>query len=104
MVPVCALKVRDVGASDAAGAGAAVPVPVRATECGEPVALSVTVIAAVKVATEAGVKVTEIEQLAFAARELPQVFVWAKSAAPVPVMAMLLMLSAALPVFLSVAI
>jgi hypothetical protein len=41
--------------SDAAGA---VPVPVRAAVCGEPVALSATDNVAEKLAAEAGVKVT----------------------------------------------
>jgi hypothetical protein len=40
------------------GAATAVPVPVRAAVCGEPVALSATEIVAVKLVAEAGVKVT----------------------------------------------
>jgi hypothetical protein len=75
-MPACALKVRDEGESDTAGAdGAVVPVPVNVTVCGEPVALSATETVAEKFAAEAGVNVTEMEQLAPAARELPQVLV-----------------------------
>jgi hypothetical protein len=44
--------------SEAMGAATAVPVPVRAAVCGEPVALSATEIVAVKLVAEAGVKVT----------------------------------------------
>jgi hypothetical protein len=40
------------------GATAAVPVPLRAVVCGEPEALSATDSVAVKLAAEAGVKVT----------------------------------------------
>jgi len=42
-----------------------------------PVALSVTVIVPVRVPTAVGVKVTLMEQLAPAAREVPQLLVWA---------------------------
>jgi hypothetical protein len=45
------------GLRDARGRGA-VPVPVRVADCGEPVALSATEIAAVRAAAEPGVKVT----------------------------------------------
>jgi len=38
--PVCAVKLSEAGVSETTGAGGAVPVPVRATVCGEPVALS----------------------------------------------------------------
>ncbi len=74
-----------------------VPVPVRLTDCGLPVALSVTVTAAVRVPLAAGVKVTLIVQLAPAGTELPQVLVWAKSLAFVPVIARLEIPKAALP-------
>ena len=49
-----------------------------------------------------GVKVTDIEQLAPAATLGPQLFVWAKSAALVPVIAILVIASAADPEFESV--
>jgi hypothetical protein len=46
------------GESEAIGAGGATPAPVIAAVCGEPAALSATEMFAVKVAIEAGVKVT----------------------------------------------
>ena len=51
-----------------------------------------------------GVKVTEIVQLAPTARLAPQVFVWPKSDALVPVTAMLVKLAAAVPWFDSVTV
>jgi hypothetical protein len=87
-------KVRLVGEMLTAGA---VPVPVRLTLCGLPAALSVRVIAAVRVPLAAGVKVTLIVQLAPAATLDPQLLVWAKSLALVPVTARLEMLNPALP-------
>jgi hypothetical protein len=50
-----------------------VPVPVRATFCGLPEVLSVTLTAAVRVPLAIGLKVTLIVQLAVEANELPQV-------------------------------
>ena len=70
-----AVKVNVAGESEAMGVDAAVPVPFKATVCGDPLALSATESVAVKAVAEAGVKVTEIEQLAFAASELLQVLV-----------------------------
>jgi hypothetical protein len=49
-----------------------------------------------------GLNVTVMVQLAPAARLLGQVLVWAKSAALVPVMAILVMLSALVPVLVRV--
>ena len=80
----------------------AVPVPVRLTVCGLPVALSVRVTAAVRVPLAVGVKVTLIVQLAPAATELPHVLVCAKSPGFVPVSARLVTLKAELPVLFSV--
>ena len=98
-VPTTAEKLRDAGVRLAMGAVGITPVPLNATCCGDPVALSVTVSTALKAAAVAGVKVTAIEQFEPAASELPQVLVWAKLEAFVPVMAMVLMLNAALPAF-----
>jgi len=84
--------------------GSGVPAPLSVTLCGEPAALSATESVALKLAADAGVKVTETVQLAPAASELPQVLVWAKSAAPAPVIAMLVIARAALPVLVSVAV
>jgi hypothetical protein len=50
------------------------------------------------------VKATEIVQLPATASEVPQVLVWLKSAALVPVTATLLMDSAALPEFETVTV
>jgi len=50
----------------------------------------------------AGVKVTVIEQLAPATTELPQLLVWPKLLALVPVIVIPLIVSAALPVLVSV--
>jgi len=78
------------------------PVPDNAIVCGLPDALSVTVMTALREPDAAGVKVAPIEHSALAAREVPQLFVTAKSAAFAPEAAMLVMDSAALPVFVSV--
>jgi hypothetical protein len=64
--------------------------------------LSVTVTAALRAPVAVGVKVTLILQLAPAATLVPQVFVWLKSPLFAPVIVMLVMLSAAVPVFESV--
>ena len=77
-----------------------VPVPVRVMVCGLPLALSVMLTEAVRVPAAAGVNVTLIVQLLFAATELPQVLVWLKSLAFVPVSEMLVMLKLAFPVFI----
>ncbi len=82
--------------------GLPVPVPEKVTDCGLPVALSVRVRAAVKDPLAAGVKVTLIVQLAPAATLAPQLLVCAKSLGLVPVMAILVMLKAALPVLFRV--
>ena len=64
--------------------GAYLPVPERATVCGEPVALSAMSSVAARAPVAAGLKVTEIVQEALAARDDPQVWVWLKSPAFVP--------------------
>jgi len=91
-----------VGESVAIGAGAAVPVPVRDADCGEPAALSVTLRVALKVAADAGLNVTAMLQVEEAARVVPQLLVWVKSVGLEPAMVMLVMFSAALPVLESV--
>lgn len=96
---VCFPKLRLDGDGVAAGAR---PVPVRLTVCGLPLALSVTLIDAARAPEAVGVNVTLIVQLAFVARELPQLLLCAKSPAFVPVMPMLVMLNAAVPLLLSV--
>jgi len=104
VVPATAEKVSVAGESETPGAAGAVPVPLNATVCGEPVALSAIESVAAKLAANAGVKVTETVQLAAAASELPQVVVSAKSVGLAPVMVMPVIESAALPVFISVAV
>ena len=97
MVPTSWLgNVSDVGESVAPGA---TPVPVKLAVCGLPLALSVTVKVPVRVPVAAGANVTLIVHLLPAASELPQLLVWAKSPLSAPVMAMLLIESAALPEF-----
>jgi len=81
---------------------APVPMPVKLTVWGLLAALSVKVKVAVRLPAMVGVKVTLTVQLLSAATELPQVLVSSKSPASVPVMAMLLRASAALPELLRV--
>jgi hypothetical protein len=85
------------GLSTAWGISGGVPVPVRAAEWGEPEALSTTETAAVSTAAEAGVKVTVIVQEEPAASEAPQLLVWPKLLALVPVTEMLVTVSGAVP-------
>ena len=80
----------------------AVPLPLKATVCGLPLALSVMVTPALRVPVAVGVKVTLIVQEALAASVLGQLLVWAKSPALVPVSAMLLMVRSALPLLVNV--
>jgi len=82
----------------------AVPVPDSVAVCGEPAALSVTVRVAPKLASDAGVKVTVMEQLDPEARDVPQLLVWEKSLGLAPAMAILPIARAALPVLESVAV
>ncbi len=80
------------------------PVPVRLTVWGLSLALSVIVRVPVRVPVAAGENVTLMPQFAPAATELPQVFVSAKSPAFVPVIAMIVMFSVALPSLVSVSL
>jgi hypothetical protein len=88
-------KVKEVGERLTAGP---VPVPVRLTVWVAGLALSVMVRVPVLVPAVVGLKVTLMAQLAPAATLEPQVLVSEKS----PLVLMLLMLSVALPMFLSV--
>ena len=83
-------------------ATAAVPVPVSVTVWGLPVALSLMLTEAARLPAAVGVKVTLMAQVPPAAREPPQVLLWAKSPALAPLIATLEMLKAALPVLLRV--
>ena len=80
----------------------AVPVPVSATVCGEPEALSVTEIDALRLPLADGVKVTWSVQLPDPAATVEQLFVCEKSPEFVPVIVMLLIVSGALPGFVTV--
>ena len=95
-------NVNEAGERLAAAVDAATPEPVRLTVWGLPVALSVTVTAAVLVPDAVGLNVTLIVQVAPAATEAPHVLLWAKSPLLVPVTATLVMLTVALPVLDSV--
>jgi len=82
---------------------AVVPVPLSGTCCGLPLPLSVMLMAAERAPAAAGLKSTLMVQAALTAREAPQVVaVLTNSVLLVPVIAMLEMASAAVPVFLSV--
>ena len=83
---------------------AVVPIPLSVTFCGLPTALSLTLSAAMRVPDAVGLNLTLMLQLAPAANELPQVWVWAKFPALVPVIAMLLMVKLVVPVFLRVTV
>jgi hypothetical protein len=79
--------------------GADTPVPLSVAVCGEFAALSDTDNVAVKLAADAGVKVTVMPQESPAPSVAVQVSVSAKSEEFVPVMLMLLMVSVAVPGF-----
>ena len=81
---------------------AVMPVPLRLAVCGDPAALSVTVMLAEKVAAESGVNFTAIVQEPPAVTALPQLFVCEKSAGLAPPGAIEEIVSVAVPVFESV--
>jgi len=83
---------------------AVVPTPVRGTICGLPLALSVTLRDALRAPAVVGANFTLKVQLAPAAREAPQVCVWEKSVAFVPVMAIVVMVNAVVPTFVRVTV
>ena len=88
-------KVKLVGEREAVGTA---PVPVKLTDCGLFVALSVKVNVAVRLPAVVGVNVTLTVQLAFTASEVPHVSLGiAKSPGSVPPICTLLMVKAALP-------
>jgi hypothetical protein len=76
-------KVSVAGVSVAVG-GAAAPVPVNVTFCGEPVALSATFRVPVSVPDVVGLKLTEMVHVAAAASVVPQVVVSLNELALVP--------------------
>ena len=80
--------------------GAEVPVPERETVCG--LALLETVSVADRLPLAEGLNATLMVQFELAARELPQLFVWVKSAEFVPEMEIPVIERDALPAFKSV--
>src|SRR5215203_3447481 len=102
VVPISRLpKPRLVGEKVTAGPGAT-PVPLSATACGLPGALSLIVTEAVRVPAAVGLKVAEIVQLAPGASVLGlsgQLLSWTKSPALAPLRPMLVITSGAVPEF-----
>jgi len=95
IVPTGSLpNVRDEGLRTAA---AAVPEPLKGAVWGLSGALSATLSCALNVPVVGGVNVRVILQDALTATELPQLLVWAKSPAFVPVMEIPFIVSGALP-------
>jgi hypothetical protein len=86
------------------GIEVATPVPVSDEVCGEPDALSAMLSVAVAAPADVGVKTTEIVQFAPAASELPQLFVSANTLAFAPERVMPVIVKAALPVLVRVAV
>ena len=83
----------------------ATPVPLRPTLCGLPAALSDTLRVPLRAPVAVGLNVTLMAQLALAARVeglKGQLLVWAKSPLLVPVMLMLVIVSAELPLLVNV--
>ena len=80
----------------------AVPVPLSATVCGEPGAVSATLRVALRAAAEAGLKATKTAQLAPAASEVPQVFNWRNDVGLVPAIDIELSVTAPEPLFVTV--
>src|SRR5579859_7859531 len=99
---VVAAKLSEVGVSVTAGA---VPVPVRATDCGDPVALSAIESDALNAPAAAGLNSTETVQVAAAASVVPQVVAdLMNEVALVPVMVSEVRFSVAVPEFLMVTV
>ena len=87
--------------------GPVVPVPLKLAVCGLPAALSLTPTLALLVPVAVGLNVTLMAQLALAARVeglKGQLLVWAKSPLLVPVMLMLAIVSAELPLLVRVTV
>lgn len=76
----------------------------RETVCGLPAALSLTLSAAVRVPLAVGLNVTLMLQLAPAPKELPQLWVCAKSPTLVPVIAIPLIVKVLVPTLVSVTV
>jgi hypothetical protein len=99
VLSTCAANVRLAGERVAPGPA---PVPVSATVCGLPAALSVMVSVPLRTPGAVGVNVTLIVQLAVGATEVPQLLVSPKSPPFTPLIAILETWSVPLPVFVRV--
>ena len=77
-----------------------IPVPVSATVCGDPGALSLMVMFPVRLPATVGANATEMLQFAATARVTPQVLLWTKS--PVAVMPPTAIVSEAVPLLVNV--
>jgi len=84
--------------------GGVSPVPLSAMVCGEVLALSVMVIVANNAPVAVGAKCPWIVQLAATARLAPQLFANTNEEAPAPVTAMLVIVTAAVPLFVTVTV
>jgi hypothetical protein len=107
MVTACGALVAPTGwpekvrlTADKLTTGAGKPLPARLIVCGLPTALSAMVTEPYRLPGAVGVKVTVIAHAAPAATLAPQVLVWAKS----PLAVMPVMVKAATPVFVKVAV
>lgn len=80
------------------------PVPVSFTLCGEPLALSATLRAAVRAPFAAGLKVTDMVHFCPAATLVPQVFVCVKSTELAPVTEIEIPVSGPVPELVSVTV
>ena len=89
----------DPDASEIVKSGAASPVPVRATPCGLPGAVSITARFAMRDPPAVGVNFTLTVQVPTGAKAPPQLFVWVKSELFIPAMLIPLTFSEAFPVF-----
>jgi hypothetical protein len=104
MVPATAVKLSDEGVNVATGGGGGGAVPWRLTDCTKLPGLSLTVRAPGTSLGVAGEKVIENVQLAPTASDAPQLLVWLNHPFGSLANEMLVMVSGALPVLLSVAV
>jgi hypothetical protein len=81
-----------------------VPIPLKETLWGEPPALSATDTTAAREPSAEGVNVNEIVQFPFALRELPQLFVCAKSPEFDPAIVIVLIVRVCVPEFVNVTV
>ena len=97
MVPIAVAKLTELGVREAPGALGTVPVPVSATDCGDPEALSEAERVALYAPAAVGVNVTEIAQVPAGAIAAEQVFDCAKFDAFVPAKLTVLTVRGAVP-------